>query len=60
MNIKAIIANKGYQSIIPAIDASINDFKKLDYSKSEIKETLRDMFYGQDSRIDDYLIMRGY
>ncbi len=60
MDIKNIIANKGYQSILPAIDSSIRDFKKLDYSKSEIKETLRDCFFGYDERIDNYITAKGY
>jgi hypothetical protein len=59
-NIKSIIANKGYEAIIPAIDKSIRDFKNMEYSRGEIKETLRECFYGVDSRIDSYLIMKGY
>lgn len=60
MNIKSIIANKGYEAIIPAIDKSIRDFKNMDYSQGEIKETLRDCFFGFDGRIDNYIASKGY
>lgn len=60
MDIMAIIRQQGYQAIIPAIDKSIRDFKQLDYTRSEIKETLRDCFFGFDDRIDAYIISKGY
>lgn len=58
--IKSIIANKGYEAIIPSIDSSIRDFKKQEYNRGEIKETLRDCFFGVDSRIDEYIISKGF
>lgn len=60
MNIPAIIKQQGYQAIIPAIDKSIRDFKNMEYTRSEIKETLREFFFGHDDRIDQYIISKGY
>jgi uncharacterized protein YeeX (DUF496 family) len=57
---KDIIKQKGFESLIPAIDASVRDFKKLEYSRSEISETLREMFFGYDERIESYIINLGY
>lgn len=59
-NIKAIIANKGYQSLIPSIEQTIRDLKRLDYTKAEIKETLRDSFFGADERLDAFIVSLGY
>lgn len=59
-NIKSIIANKGYESIIPAIDKSIRDFKNMEYTRGEIKETIRECFFGIDDRLDGYIINLGY
>lgn len=58
--VKAIIANKGYEAILPSIDKSIRDFKNLDYTRGEIKETLRECFFGVDNRIDAYIIGKGF
>ena len=58
--VKSIIANKGYEAVIPSIEQSIRDFKRLEYTRGEIKETIRDCFFGIDSRIDDFIISKGY
>lgn len=58
--IKSIIANKGYEAVIPSIEQSIRDFKRMEYTRAEIKETLRDCFFGVDERIDSFIVSKGY
>lgn len=59
-NVKEIIANKGYQTIIPAITNTIRDLKQCKYEYLEIKETIRDSFFGIDPRLDEFIINEGY
>lgn len=58
--IKSLLANKGQEPVINSIDKSISDFKQLGYYREEIKETIRDIFFGLDSKIDKYIISKGY
>ena len=58
--IKSIITNKGYEAVIPTIEQSIRDFKRMEYTRAEIKETLRDCFFGVDERIDSFIVSKGY
>lgn len=58
--IMKILAQKGQSPVIDSINKTINDFEKLRYSKGEIKETIRDFFFGLDGKIDAYIIEIGY
>jgi hypothetical protein len=55
-----IIANKGVESVFPSVLSTISDFKKEDYSKSEIKEMIREHFFGIDTKLDLFIINQGY
>lgn len=60
MNIQAIIRQQGIEPLKASIDSSERDFKRLGYTKTEIKETLNEIFRGHDANLDNYLTMRGY
>jgi len=59
-NIKAVLAQQGQAPVIHSIDKSIRDFRNMDYTRAEIKETIRDIFFGLDSKIDAHIIKLGY
>jgi len=59
-SIKSLLAQKGQAPVMSSIDKSINDFKRLGYSKGEIKETIREFYFGLDGKIDSYIIQIGY
>tara|TARA_Y100000592_G_scaffold27096_2_gene42991 strand:- start:13312 stop:13494 length:183 start_codon:yes stop_codon:yes gene_type:complete len=51
MEFKKLLKKKGYDPIFKTIDNSKNEFKKLGYSKEEIKNTLIDIFGSKDQNI---------
>jgi hypothetical protein len=56
----SILAQQGQTPIINSIEQSIREFKQLHYCHAEIKETIREMFFGIDGKIDSYIISKGY
>ena len=56
----AILAKQGQAPIIKSIDGSIRDLKRSQYTYLEIKETIRDIFWGIDGKIDKYIESIGY
>jgi hypothetical protein len=60
MNIQAIIRQQGIEPLKNSIDKSIRDFKKLEYTKQEISETIRQSFYAYDEKLDSYIRSLGY
>lgn len=60
MDIRSIIKQQGIEPLKVAIDKSVRDFKRLEYSRSEISETLRSIFYAYDSNLDTYIRNLGY
>ena len=54
--LKDILAKKGQAPIINAINQSCIDLSKEGYNRAEIKETIRDMFYGVDAIVDAHII----
>lgn len=58
--IKNVLAQQGQQPVISAIEKSINDLKRAQYTKGEIKESIREWFYGLDGKVDKYIISKGY
>jgi hypothetical protein len=58
--IKQVLKTKGQNAIYPSILATINDLKKEGYSYNEIKETVRNTFYGIDTKIDFFIEKQGY
>lgn len=55
-----IIANKGVESLFPSVTRCISDFKKDGYSSKEVKEAIRECYFGIDSRLDSFIIQQGY
>ena len=53
--IKQVLATSGYGPIYSAIDKSITDLKQAGYDRGEIKETIVDMFGGDNGPIDQYI-----
>lgn len=58
--IEAVVRIRGGASVFPNIDATIRDFKSAGYTRGEIKETLREFYYGIDGAIDAYLVRKGF
>lgn len=58
--IKQLLAQQGQQPVIASIDKSIRDFKRLEYTRGEIKETIREFYFGLDGKVDEYIISIGY
>lgn len=59
-NIIKLLAQNGQAPVIDTIDKSIRDFKQLGYERGEIKETIREIFWGLDEKIDAYILSIGY
>lgn len=55
-----LLAKQGQSPVIHSIDKSIQDFKSLGYDRGEIKETIREFYFGLDEKIDSYIISIGY
>jgi hypothetical protein len=60
MNILSIIKQQGIEPLKGAIDKSIRDLKQADYTRQEISETIRSIFYAYDSNLDIYIRTKGY
>ena len=56
----ALLAQQEQQAVISSIDRTIQDFKQMRYTHGEIKESVREFFFGIDGKIDDYIILKGY
>lgn len=54
VQVKELLSQKGYSPIYRSIDSSIRDLKRHNYTRSEIIETLDDMF-GDDGIITRYI-----
>jgi len=59
-NIIQLLAQKGQEPVIACIDKSVQDFKRMQYERGEIKETIREIFWGIDNKIDSYILSIGY
>ena len=59
-NVIRLLAQKGQSPVKGAIHKSIQDFKSLCYPYPEIKDTIREIFFGLDGEIDQYIIYLGY
>lgn len=59
-NIMKLLAQKGQEPVKSAIHKSIDDLRSLKYERSEIKETIREIFFGLDGIVDKYIISLGY
>lgn len=59
-SIKQLLSQKGQTPVISAIDRSIQEFKSMRYERAEIKETIREIFFGLDAKVDEYIIKIGY
>jgi hypothetical protein len=59
-NVKQLLAQKGQAPVLSTIDKTIQDFKQMRYTHGEIKETVREFFYGIDGKVDEYIISKGY
>jgi hypothetical protein len=60
MNILAIIRQQGIEPLKVSIDKSIRDLKRSEYTKQEISETIRGVFYGYNEKLDAYIRDLGY
>lgn len=58
--IKKILAQKGPAALIASIGTTVRDFKRLQYTRGEISETLREWFWGLDGKVDKYIEELGY
>lgn len=58
--IKGVLRTHGHQAIYATILSTISDLKKEGYSYSEIKETVRDYYFGLESKIDVFIEKQGY
>lgn len=52
--VQQILVNKGYAEICYSIVKSIYDLKKAGYDRSEVKETLMDI-YSDGGKLDKYI-----
>lgn len=59
-NIIRLLAQQGQAPVILAINKSIDDLKRAKYTHGEIKEIVREWFYGLDGKVDEYIINKGY
>lgn len=53
--IKQLLAQKGASAVISAISNSVQDLKNAKYTKSEIRETINEWFFGLDGAVDSYI-----
>jgi DNA-binding transcriptional regulator YhcF (GntR family) len=56
--INSILKQQGYTPIFRAIDQTIRDFKRLGYSREEIRDTLQEFCI--DERLTNYIQEIGY
>ena len=55
-----LLALRGQEPVICSINKSIVDLKRAGYDRSEISDTIRDIFFGLDGKIDNYIISQSY
>ncbi len=58
--IELLLKAKGQAPVINSIDKTISDLKRAGYYYSEVKDTVREFFYGIDGKVDNYIISKGY
>ena len=54
-NIIKLLAQQGQGAVIASISNSVNDLKRCQYTRLEIKETIKEWFSGLDSKVDEYI-----
>lgn len=59
-NIIRLMAQQGQAPVIISINKTVADLKRLEYTRGEIKDTLREWYFGLDEKVDNYIINLGY
>lgn len=53
--ITALLRQQGQAPVIEAIRKSANDLKRSGYDRAEIRDTVREWFYGLDGKVDAFI-----
>jgi hypothetical protein len=58
--VRAAISQKGPASVFQNVQSTVRDLKQAQYTRAEIKETIREHFYGIEGHLDRFISEMGY